>query len=87
MRAYACSKSSKVIINLPVLIYYFIVETNKNIVLYKTLVRMAANTELLTGYGRDYWLNADQFNKLSEEDRMLCSEYYKIDPENDLIIG
>jgi hypothetical protein len=72
---------------LPVLIYYFIVEGNKNIVLYKTLVRMAANTELLTGYGRDYWLNADQFNKLSEEDRMLCSEYYKIDPEKDLIIG
>jgi len=55
VRAYACSKSPKVIINLPVLIYYSIVETNKNIVLYKTLVRMAANIELLTGYGRNYW--------------------------------
>ena len=28
-----------------------------------------------------------QFNKLSEKDKLLCSEYYKIDPEIDLIVG
>ena len=50
-------------------------------------MRIPARTECLTGYGRDYWCNEAQFNKLSEEDKMLCSEYYKIDPEIDLIVG
>ena len=84
VRAYACSKSPTVILN-ACTYYLFFVEGNKNIVLYKSLKKLLPRTECLAGYGRDYWCYEDQFIKLSEEDKMLCSEYYKIDPETDLI--
>ena len=57
---------------------------NNRYAIFKSLKRLAANVELLTTYGRDYWLQRQQWMKLNSRERELCEEFYKI-TEADLI--
>ena len=57
---------------------------NNRYALFKSLHRLAAHVELLTTYGRDYWLQRQQWIKLSSKERALCEEFYNI-TEADLI--
>jgi len=43
----------------------------------KTICRVKKGEELLTTYGRNYWIQRRQFNKLTNEQKKLCKNWYK----------